>query len=119
MNFELVVMSQRIRKVNELLREEVSKAISENLDRDDFVTVTAVETTEDLKHATVWVSILSDEGKTFEDLLSIQPEIQRRINEKLFMKFVPKLEFKIDHSQEAVARIEELLSDGRKNIKNS
>lgn len=113
-------MSNRIRKVNELLREEVSKIISEKLDRDDFVTVTAVETTEDLKHAVIWVSILSEEEKTFKDLLSVRPEIQRGINEKLFMKFVPKLEFKIDHSQAAVAKIEELLKeDGNRNKKSN
>lgn len=104
-------MGNRIRKVNEFLREEVSKVISENLDRDDFVTVTAVETTEDLRHATIWVSIFSGEEKAFEDLLSIRHEIQKEINRKLTMKFVPKLEFKIDHSQQAVTRIEELLRE--------
>lgn len=106
-------MSNRIRKVNELLREEVSRSISENLDRDDFVTVTAVETTEDLKHATIWISILTEEEKGFEDLLAIQSEVQKDINKKLFMKFVPKLEFKIDHSQEEVERIEKLLREDK------
>lgn len=104
-------MSDRIRKINELLREEISLSIAENIGKEDFITVTAVETTDDMKHATVWVSILGDEEKAAADLLAKKSVIQHEVTGKMATRYTPKLEFKIDHSQEYVAKIEELLND--------
>src|SRR4051812_11155807 len=54
------VPGDRMRRVNEALREVLSTRIAEGLKdpRVGFVTVTAVETSPDLRHARVFVSVL-------------------------------------------------------------
>lgn len=102
-------MSDRIRKINEVVREQASKAVSENLTKDFFVTVTAVETTRDLKKAIIWVSSFSDEKEVLEELNSKKSDIQHAITEKMYSKYTPKIEFKFDHSQEHAEKIDRLL----------
>ena len=53
----------RMRRVDEAVREVLSGAITQELKdpRVGFVTVTAVETSPDLRHARVFVSVLGDE----------------------------------------------------------
>jgi ribosome-binding factor A len=104
-------MSNRIRKINELIREEASKAIEENLSRDNLVTVKAVETSRDLKESIIWVSVMGDEKKAMEELATHKSAIQHAITSKMYSKYTPKIEFKIDRSQAYVDRIEELLHD--------
>ena len=55
-------MSERMRRVNEAMRQVLSEAVPTLKDpRIGFVTVTGVETTTDLERATVWVSVLGSE----------------------------------------------------------
>ena len=57
-------MSDRMRRVNEAVREVISEAVGELKDpRIGFVTVTGVETSTDLRHATVFVSVLGDRAQ--------------------------------------------------------
>jgi ribosome-binding factor A len=100
-----------MRKVNEQIREFASEAIAEVLGKEIFVTVTAVETSSDMKHATIWDSILGDEKTGLQNLNDHKSEIQHAITGKMYAKNTPRIEFKIDHSKELVSRIEELLSD--------
>jgi ribosome-binding factor A len=103
-------MSDRIRKINEQIREEASKAIEASLSGEDLVTVKAVDTARDLKEAVIWVSIMGDQKRALLELEERKSEIQHRITSKMYTKYTPKIEFKIDHSQEHVDRIEELLN---------
>lgn len=107
-------MGDRIRKINELVREEVSKAIIEVVGKENFITVTAVETTDDLKHALIWVSILGDEERGLSELLSHKSEIQHLVTGKMSTRYTPKLTFKIDHSPAYVEKIETLLKDDKR-----
>ena len=105
----------RMRKVNEQVRELASEAIAGILNKDDFITVTAVDTASDLKSAVIWVSILSDEKTAFAHLAERKSAIQHAITSKMYAKNTPRIEFKLDHSKELVSRIEELLDeDSRK-----
>ena len=54
-------MAQRMRRVNELMREVIGSAITTELEdpRIGFVTVTSVDTSPDLRSAKVYVSVLS------------------------------------------------------------
>ena len=57
-----------MRRVNEAVREVVSEAVGELSDpRIGFVTVTGVETSPDLRHARVFVSVLGSEAQAHED----------------------------------------------------
>jgi ribosome-binding factor A len=106
-------MSDRIRKINELVREEVSKAIANQIGTEDFITVTAVETSDDLKHSLIWVSVLGDEAKALADLIAHKSAIQHEVTGKMATKYTPKISFRIDHSQEYVEKIDRLLKNDR------
>jgi ribosome-binding factor A len=106
-----------MRRVNEALREVLSTRIAEGLKdpRIGFVTVTAVETTPDLRHARVYVSVLGDEakrGETLEGLQSAHSVLQARIAREMHMKHTPELKFVYDETVERGMRINELLEGG-------
>ncbi len=56
--------SERLRRVDEAVREVLSEAVTKEIKdpRVGFVTVTAVHTTSDLRHAKVYISVLGDDG---------------------------------------------------------
>jgi ribosome-binding factor A len=107
----------RIRRVNEAVREVLSEAITTGLKdpRVGFVTVTAVDTSPDLRHARVFVSVLGDEQQRAESLAGLTSShgyLQGRVAAKLRMKHTPQLEFVHDETAERVMRISELLREG-------
>lgn len=106
----------RMRRVNEAVREVLSARIAEGLDdpRIGFVTVTAVHTTTDLRQARVFVSVLGDEAaraSTLKGLASAHGLLQLSIARKLNMKRTPMLQFVFDESIDRGMRITELLED--------
>ncbi len=110
-NYKEVLLSDRIRKVNELIRELVAESLAENISREHLFTVKAVETTRDLRHAIVWVSVIGNEENFLAELKEYQNEIRHYVTSHMASKYTPLIEFKIDHSEAYAARIEELLSD--------
>lgn len=106
----------RMRRINEVLREVVGAAISGELidPRIGFVTVTAVETSPDLRTAKVFVSVLGDEEEreaTFEGLRSSRGVIQSRIAAETRMKRTPTLTFHYDDTIAKGVRISQLLDE--------
>ena len=81
-----------------------------------FVTVTGAKITEDLKIATIYLSILKEEEKetTLEMLNSAKGFIRAELAKRLRMKFIPSLTFRIDESLEYGVRIEKLLREIKK-----
>jgi ribosome-binding factor A len=113
--------SGRMRRVDEAMREVLSAAITSSLKdpRVGFVTVTAVETAPDLRHARVYVSVLGDEPvrrRSLDGLRSAHGYLQRRVADELSLKHTPTLEFVYDDTTDRGQRIAELLereSEGR------
>jgi ribosome-binding factor A len=108
--------SDRIRRVNEAVREVLSEAITTDLKdpRVGFVTVTAVDTSPDLRHARVFVSVLGDDKQREDSLAGLSSShgyLQSRVASRLRLKHTPTLEFKYDPSAERVMRISELLRE--------
>jgi ribosome-binding factor A len=104
----------RMRRVDEAMREVLSGAITSELKdpRVGFVTVTAVETAPDLRHARVFVSVLgtgSERRRTLDALRHAHGYLQRRVAGELRLKHTPTLEFAYDDSAERSLRIAELL----------
>jgi ribosome-binding factor A len=107
----------RMRRVNEAVREVLSARLSQGLKdpRIGFVTLTAVETSPDLRHARVYVSVLGDEDereRTLAGLASSHGVLQAAIASELRMKRTPTLEFHYDESIDRGMRINELLDEG-------
>jgi ribosome-binding factor A len=107
-------MSLRLAKVNQLIKQEVSKLLQREIGCElGLVTVMDVETTSDLKQAKIWISVFDKDklNQVRKILEEITPEIQKILNKKLTFKYVPKIIFEIDHSQEHVQRIDKLLKE--------
>lgn len=105
--------SDRMRRVDVGVRQVLSDAIAQVKDpRVGFVTVTAVKTSPDLRHATVYVSVLGDPGvrrRTLDGLRSAHGFLQRRVAGELRLKHTPTLDFAYDDSIDRGFRIDELL----------
>jgi ribosome-binding factor A len=104
----------RMRRVNEAVREVLSARIAEGFSdpRIGFVTVTSVETSPDLRHARVYVSVLgsdSERAETLAGLDSAHGLIQQAIGRELRLKHTPTLQFVFDESIDRGMRISELL----------
>jgi len=105
-----------MRRVNEAVREVLSARLIEGLKdpRIGFVTVTAVDTSPDLRHARVYVSVLGDEQErdaTMAGLRSSHGVLQGAIGGELRMKRTPTLDFVYDESIDRGMRISELLDE--------
>ena len=107
--------SARIRRVNESLKEVLSESIGELKDpRIGFVTVTGVETSPDLRHATVYVSVLGSERirkATLAGLQSSHGVLQGKVNRELRLKRTPQLAFEYDPTVERGVRLSKLIDE--------
>ena len=108
--------SDRMRRVDEAMREVLSDALGRDLKdpRVGFVTVTAVETSPDLRHARVFVSVLGtdeERGASLAGLQSAHGFLQRRVAAELRLKNTPQLVFVEDETARRAERVERLLGD--------
>src|SRR5215467_10851596 len=105
-------MAERMRRVNESIRQVLSEGVGQLKDpRIGFVTVTGVETSPDLRHAHVYVSVLGDDEQksaALEGLRSSAGFLQSKVGQELRMKRTPTLEFRYDDSIDRGMRISEL-----------
>ncbi len=107
---------QRMRRVNEAIREVLSEALASGLKdpRIGFVTVISVETTPDLRSARVYVSVLGEEHELEQTLTGLECScgyLQSLLGRQLELKRTPQLTFHHDESIERGLRIEKLLRD--------
>ncbi|MCK5332854.1 30S ribosome-binding factor RbfA [Candidatus Parcubacteria bacterium] len=114
-------MSQRIEKINELIKQEVGKALLKemNFPLDVLVTIISVSVSKDLRYADVFISVLPFEKR--DEIKEALKEniyfIQKTINRKLVMKPLPRIVFKIDETGEQVKKIDELIKEIHKSDK--
>jgi ribosome-binding factor A len=109
---------KRTDRVNALLQRELGQLISEELNdpRISFATVTAVETTPDLRTARVHVSVLGDEAqgkRTIGVLERAKHHLRRELGDRTDLRHVPELAFALDRSAERASRISTLLREAR------
>ena len=104
-----------MRRVNEAVREVISEGLGELKDpRVGFVTVTGVETSPDLRQATVFVSVLGTERKrrqTLDGLAAAHGVLQARLARQLRMKRTPQLTFEYDPTVERGVRMTQLIDE--------
>ncbi len=108
------MQGKRLDRVNQLIKEEISTLLQRELKdpRLGFVTVTEVETAQDLSRAKVFVSVLGDEGQwasSLTALASARGFIRNWLRHHLDLRVTPELDFRADHSMERAARIQALL----------
>ena len=110
-----MAMSERMRRVNEAVRQVLAEALPELKDpRIGLVTVTGVDTTPDLQHATVYVSVLGSSRKRKSSLQGLEAAhglLQGRLARELRMKRTPQLTFEYDPSVERGVRMSQLIDE--------
>ncbi|MBI2773376.1 MAG: 30S ribosome-binding factor RbfA [Chloroflexi bacterium] len=109
---------RRTDRVNSLLQRELGTLISEELTDPHitFATVTAVETTADLRSARVHVSVLGDDEQREETMRALgraTPYLRRELGKRTELRSVPMLQFVEDRTAAQAARISELLRQDR------
>jgi ribosome-binding factor A len=108
-------MTERMRRVNAAVQEVLAEAVGELRDpRIGFVTVTDVDTSPDLRHAVVYVSVLGSEAKrekTLAGLTAAHGVLQARIAQELRLKRTPQLAFEYDESVERGVRMSHLIDE--------
>jgi ribosome-binding factor A len=108
-------MSERMRRVNESVLQVLAEAVPELKDpRIGLVTVTGVETSPDLRHARVFVSVLGSDRKREKTLRGLEAAhglLQARLARELRMKRTPQLAFEYDPSVERGVRMTKLIDE--------
>ncbi len=106
---------ERMRRVDEAVKQVLSETIPTLKDpRIGFVTVTAVETTRDLDHAKVWLSVFGNERKQRKSMAGLDAAhgvLQLRLSRELRLKRTPQLEFVYDRSVEEGVRMSALIDE--------
>ncbi len=103
-------------RVNQVLRQVLAEELERLADADErlrLVTVTAVDTSADLRHATVYLSSLSEDAD--DALVERRTQLQRALGRQVRMKRTPQLEFAVDPAVVAGGRVEDAL----RRIRNS
>ncbi|MFC1809738.1 30S ribosome-binding factor RbfA [Candidatus Omnitrophota bacterium] len=105
-------------KRNQKVALEVKTAIADAIvhkirdPRVGFVTVTDVDLSPDLKHATIYISVMGDEKKKKGSLIALNYAkgfFQKIVASKLHLRFTPKVKFIIDASIEEGMKIDAIL----------
>jgi ribosome-binding factor A len=109
-------VTQRTDRIDQLLREEIGRLVTEEVadPRVGFATVTRVETTPDLRHARVWVSVIGQPAErraTVAALSRAMPFVRRELGKTLRLKRIPDLHVELDDTAERGTRVLQLLDE--------
>jgi ribosome-binding factor A len=108
-------MSERMRRVNESVRQVLAETLPTLKDpRIGLVTITGVDTTPDLRQATVYVSVLGSTRKreaSLRGLAAAHGLLQGKLARELRMKRTPQLTFEYDPSVERGVRMTHLIDE--------
>lgn len=109
-------MSQRTRRVDELLRQEIGALLAKEVadPRIGFATITDVETSPDLGHAKVWVSVIGGDADRVETIRALQQAmgyVRRQLGQRLRIRRIPELHVQLDDSAERGTRVLHLINE--------
>ena len=108
--------SGRIERINEDIQRVLSSLLRNIKDprvKQGMISVTAVDTTGDLRQAKVFLSVfgLKSEKEFLKGLKSASGYLRRELGQSLTLRYTPELVFELDKSIERGARINTILSD--------
>lgn len=108
-------MSERIQKINTLVKKTVAETLTKELDLKTgvFLTIVKVDTSPDLRYTKVFVSVFPEKetGYAQKALKNELYKLQGALNKKLHMKPIPRIQFSIDTTEAEADIIEKLLKE--------
>ena len=114
--------SQRPGRVQEAIRQEVSKILHDEIrdPRLGFMTITGVELTNDLRFARIYFSVLGDDKAkklALKGLNSAKGYIKGLLGDRIKLRYMPDIEFKIDETLDRTQHIFDLFEQIKKERK--
>ena len=109
--------SQRLTRINEEMRREIAEIVRSDIKdpgvQDSMISVIAVETTNDLKTAKVFISVLQDNKKeaALAALTKAQGYIRKEIARRINLRNTPELLFRLDESIERGMQMSKMIAD--------
>jgi len=108
--------NRRTTRLNQLLREEISRLLLEEIKdpRVRAVTITRVDATADLAWADVYVRTLTPDHsvqEALEGLESAEGFLRRRLGKELHIRRIPDFRFHADRGLEHLQKVESLLDE--------
>lgn len=108
-------MTNRIARVNELLKRELSDLIRREITfTAKLVTVQEVDVTPDLKHAHIFISVIGTDEEQRQALAALHDHRQRfqhEMSRRVVIKFTPQLHFRLDSASERGDRVLQLMDE--------
>ena len=109
-------MSRRTSRVEEASREVLAEVLAREVKdpRVGFVTITGVKVSPDLRHARVFVSVLGEDeevARSMAGLESARGYMRSELGKHLRLKYLPEIEFVLDHQSEDALRLAGLLRE--------
>lgn len=109
-------MTQRTDRIDELLKQEIGDLIAREIADPDvgFVTITDVETSPDLRHAKVWVSVIGRPEARQASVRGLQramPFVRAQLGRRLRLRRIPEFSVRLDDSVERGSRVLRLLHE--------
>ena len=109
-------MSQRTDRIDELLRQEIGRILAKEVQDPHvgFATVTDVETTPDLRHARVWVSVIGgapERAETLDALERAMGFVRHELGVRLRLRRIPALHVLLDDSAERGTRVLRIIEE--------
>ncbi|MCA9364661.1 MAG: ribosome-binding factor A [Candidatus Moranbacteria bacterium] len=106
-------MSNRMPKVNELVRQTLGEILTKELSLKlgVFATIARVDTMSDLRTTRVYLGVYPEKEKQYV-MVAMKKEnatIQKKLNEKLQMKIVPKIQWFYDDTEARADEVERLI----------
>ena len=110
-------MSHRIERVNSLIRQQISELLQREVKDPrlgNFVAITEVSTSSDLRHARIFVSRIGSEQEKQETLKALAVAsgfFRNELGRRLHIRRIPELSFEWDDSIERGARLLQLIDE--------
>ncbi|MDF1849391.1 MAG: 30S ribosome-binding factor RbfA [Verrucomicrobiales bacterium] len=108
-------MSQRIDRINELLKREISSVVDKSFEfPESLVTIHAVDTAADLKAAKIYVGVVGaaeKDGSVVEKLNAKHGFIQNAVMKRVVLRYTPQFTFVADTSIERGVRVLNILEE--------
>lgn len=107
----------RMEKVNEQIKREIGRILQQEMSdpRVEFVSITHVHVSKDLRNARVYYSVLGESQKAHEDaqksLDGARGKIRKILGSQLNLRNVPELLFSYDDTLEASDRIDQTIQE--------
>jgi len=109
-------MSRRTDRINEQLREEISMLLTRSIKDprlNGVISITRVVSSNDLRSARVYISVMGDQQTKQDALLGIRSAasfLRRELRDRINMKHTPFLTYELDDSLEEADQLLRLIN---------